>query len=475
MLSPARAITVALFAAVLTSQGPPAGFTYEALSVGQLDNASAMAFAPDGRLFLTERVTGRIRVFKDGALEPAPWATVATSGAATWGEQGLLGIAVDPDFLHNRFVYVFYTEATANENVVDRFEDSNGVGVNRQRLTKPNTIPTSWYHNGGAMVFGQDGKLFLATGDGWWNSAEAQSMQSLRGKVLRFNAPDLSIPADNPFPDSPIYSFGHRNHFGLCVHPVTGVLYQTENGGALYDELNLITPGRDYGWPRIEGIEAPPDPDAVDPLRTYQPTEAPTGCCFYSGDNYPAVWRNRWFYTFYNGGDVHAVDLDSGGGAVLSEMLFHDRPGAGYAVASGPDGNLWFLSNDNGGYGANRLGRYVHSSEPFPSVNALAVSNRWIGGSTTICVHGQNGGLGLSWISASRLPAPIATPWGAGWVLPDILFPAFAITADNRGYVGVVVPQDPTLLNLEVHMQGAAVLPSGALVLTNAIEYVLRG
>ena len=469
-----RCALFAACAAALIGQGPPPGFTHQSMAQG-LDNATAMAFAPDGRLFITERVTGRIRVFKDGVLQAAPWATVAVWGQPTWGEQGLLGIAVDPDFLNNGFVYVYYTETTGAQNVIARLQDLNGVGTGQTVLTPPNAIPSAWYHNGGPMVFGTDGTLFVATGDGWNNPSAAQDLSVWHGKVLRFEVPNLTIPASNPIPGSAIWSYGHRNQFGIAINPLNGALYQTENGTALADELNLIGPGGNYGWPRVEGNETVPDPGLVDPLLTFQPTIAPTGCCFYSGSNYPASYRYQWFVSDYNNNKVRAVTLDAAGKAVVAHTVFHGQAGGGYGVVMGPDGNIWQLMNDFGGYGANRLARYVYASEPNPAVNIMAVSNHWVGGAATVSVHGQNGGFGLAWMSTQRFAAPLVTPWGDGWVMPDAVLPLITISVDDRGYCGIPLPKDPSLLDLQVHVQGAALQPSGALVLTNATDCVLRG
>jgi glucose/arabinose dehydrogenase len=460
----------------LLAQGPPAGFIYEIVvpSSAGLSSATAMAFAPDGRLFLTERVTGHVRVVAGGVLQATPWATVATSSGPSWAEQGLLGIAIDPDFLHNRYVYVYYTDASGQENRIARLQEQNGVGVNLTVLSPNNALPSQPYHNGGPLLFGRDGTLFVATGDGLFGP-NAQDLAQWRGKVLRFELPNLTAPANNPFPGNPVYSYGHRNQFGLALHPVTGELFQTENGGALMDEINRIVPGGNYGWPAIEGREVTPDPTSVDPLAWYQPTTAPTGCAFYSGSNYPANYQDVFFFTCWNQGRLRAVTLDATGQAVVAQTIFHDQPGSGYAVTMGPDGNLWYLTKQNGGYGADEVGRYLHQNEPLPSLNILATSNRTVGGSMTVCVHGHTGGIAGTFLSLTRLPSPLATPWGNAWILPDASLPAFVLWNDDRGYLAWSVANDPTLLDLEVQFQAVELAPSGVLTLTNPTRFVLRG
>lgn len=467
------ACTAAVLSAVLCAQSPAPGLVYEALPVPGLDNATAMAFLPDGRLLLTERTTGRIRQFAGGQLDATPWATIAVA-AGPFDERGLLGIAVDPGFSTNGFVYVFYTDPVTPQNRIARLQEVGGVGTNLIVLSPPNAIPSLPYHNSGAMIFGVDGKLYVATGDAL-NSANAPDPTSWLGKVLRFDVPSLGVPSDNPFPGSPIWSSGHRNHFGFAVHPVTGQLYQTENGAGQMDELNRIVAGGDHGWPTHEGIEAVPDPAFVDPIATYAPTIGPTGTCFYSGSNYPAALRNVWFFTDFNYAYVHALLLDATGDHVVAELLVDDRPGNGIGVAMGPDGNLWFLSNDGFGYGANALGRYLFVGEPAPSVNMMSVSNRTLDASITVCIHGKNGSFSASWLSLSRFNVSLPTPWGDLWVAPDVISPVVLITADERSYQTWNVPFDPSLLGAILQTQGLVLDQSGVLLLTNASDLVVRG
>ena len=456
----------------LNAQNPPPGFVYETLVDGPLDSVTAMAFLPDGRLLMTERETGYIRQFRDGALDPSPWATTPAVSGGAFTESGLLGIAVDPDFLNNRYVYVYYTNGNS-ESEIARLEEIGGLGTNLTVLTAPGAIAAQSYHNGGPMVFGHDGTLYVATGDAL-GAANAQSTQQWVGKVLRFDVPNLTVPANNPFPGSPVYSLGHRNHFGLAIHPVTGDLYQTENGGVLKDEINLILPGGNYGWPVYEGNEPFPDPAYVDPLDWYQPTTAPTGCCFYVGDQFPSLFRHVWFFTNYNENELRAVWFTGSGSSVANEVLFDDLPGAGYGVLTGPDGSLWYLTNDGGGYGADELGRYVYQHGNDPLVQLSAVSNRVLGGSLTVGVLGQNGDIAVPFVSWSRFAGPLSTPFGNLWVPGDAILPVMLLSSDNRAYVGLSVPNQPSFLGVSLHGQ-AITLRNGNMVLTNPSSLVLRG
>lgn len=474
MFLPRVLLLVSALVGVVSSQSPPPGFSYQPLSVGQLSSATAMAFLPDGRLLLTERETGLVRVWKDGALRTTPWAALPVSSGGTFAEQGLLGIAVDPAFLTNGYVYVYYTKTSGTENAIARLTDSGGVGTNLTVLNPPGTIPSQLYHNSGAMTIGLDGMLYVAVGDAL-SAGNAQDLTNWLGKVLRFTLPNLGVPASNPFPGNPIFSLGHRNSFGLTTHPVSGSIYQTENGGALMDEVNRITAGGNYGWPQFEGLEPVQNTNFNDPLAGYAPTVAPTGTCFYSGDHYPPQYRNAWFFADYNLNRIRMLTLNAAGSAVVAATAFDTLNGSGYGIVSGPDGNLWYLCNDNGGFGGNELGRYTHVNEPLPSAQLSSVSFKTLGASVTACVRAHNGEVAVPWLSLSRYPSPFATPFGNLWVPPDALMPMLGIVGDNRAYYAAAIPNVPTFLGASIHLQAVTLTLAGQLVLTNPSELVVRG
>ena len=475
LLGSAALLAVALLpCASVDAQSPPPGFTYETLVDGPLQSATAMAFLPDGRLLITERETGNIRLFANGQLDPNPWATVAVHSGGSWAEAGLLGIAVDPLFASNGHVYVFFTAPGGSENQIARLQDVNGQGTGFTVMTPGGSIPAQLYHNAGTMIFGQDGTLYVGTGDAL-GAAHAQNPADWRGKILRFEMPNFTVPGDNPTPGNMVYSMGHRNQFGLAIHPVTGDLYQTENGGGWMDEINHILPGGNYGWPIVEGQETIPDPSLIDPLAYYQPTTAPTGCCFYSGEHYPAIFKNVWFFTSYNVNELRAVWLDASGSTVLNQAVFDQLPGSGYAVTTGPDGNLWYLTNDAGGFGADELGRYVYANEASPSLQTSSVSNKTIGASVTVCVHAQNGSVAVPWFSQATYPTPIWTPLGNHWVPVDALMPSFQITNDDRGYLELHVPNMASLLGVSFFGQAMVLDAQQQFSLTQPTEQTIRG
>ncbi|MEE8472409.1 MAG: PQQ-dependent sugar dehydrogenase [Dehalococcoidia bacterium] len=306
----------------------------------------SLAFAPDGRLFFTER-PGRVRVIEDGVLDPEPWARI---GAAPRGEGGLLGLALDPDFSRTGYVYVYYTRRDGTGrlvNRVSRLREVGGRGGDEEVIL--DGIPGARNHNGGRLRFGPDGRLYITTGDAG-DGDLAQDLSSLAGKVLRLD-PDGSIPGDNPFPGSPVYSYGHRNPQGLDWHPDTGTLVATEHGPSAHDEVNVIVPGGNYGWPLVSGEGR--DPGSIGPLRqTGRETWAPSGASFYTGDLFPR-WRGDFFLAALRGRHLRRLRLDGpAGGVIEEEVLFRGELGRLRDVVVGPDGALYLATNNRDGRGS---------------------------------------------------------------------------------------------------------------------------
>ncbi|HEY8503374.1 MAG TPA: PQQ-dependent sugar dehydrogenase, partial [Gemmataceae bacterium] len=238
----------------VTPANLPAGFTETVIADGLL-SPIGMAFSPDGRLFVTEQ-DGAVRVIEDGTLRDEPFIRVAVGTASVTGEQGLLGIAFHPDFAQNQLFYLYYTAPDNLTNRLSRFVASGDQAdpATEQILLE---VPSGAHHNGGALHFGPDGKLYIATGDANLPN-DSQSLTKLNGKLLRIN-PDGSIPEDNPFFTSTtgaaraIWAYGFRNPFTFAIHPETGRILVNDVGQELYEEVNDVVPGGNYGWPRAEG------------------------------------------------------------------------------------------------------------------------------------------------------------------------------------------------------------------------------
>jgi glucose/arabinose dehydrogenase len=300
----------------------------------------ALAFAPDGRLFVTER-PGRLRVIKDGRLDPTPLAMIAVAAV---GEAGLMGLALDPAFATNGHVYICYTASTAPRllgggliNRVVRLT-VRGAGADAERVLLDN-LPGASIHDGCRLKFGPDGKLYVTTGD----AAEprlSQRMDSLAGKILRLN-PDGSVPPDNPFPGSPIYSLGHRNPQGIAWNGA-GRLFAAEHGPSGHDEVNRILPGRNYGWPDVAGKGG--EPRYVDPLlESGSDTWAPSGIAALGSDLFVAGLRGR---------RLLRIRLRAEASVAGVEALLAGTYGRLRDVVVGPDGALYVTTSNRDGRGS---------------------------------------------------------------------------------------------------------------------------
>lgn len=302
-----------------------------------------IAFAPDGRIFFTERV-GNLRVIENGQLNPEP-VIILDVGTV---EGGLLGLALDPNFEQNHFLYLYYTyfEFPFTYNKVVRFTEKDNSLLDEFILV--DKIPGAAIHDGGRLKFGPDEKLYITTGDAG-NSNAAQDLNSLSGKILRIN-PDGTIPSDNPFADSMIFSYGHRNPQGLDWDPVTGKLVVTEHGPSAHDEINVVEAGKNYGWPKVVGGEH--DPQYIDPiLQTGEDTWAPSGATFYDSKNIPE-WTNKYFVATLRGSHLRMLDLNLEENQVISsEALFSNTYGRLRDASIGPDGNLYLLTSNRDGRG----------------------------------------------------------------------------------------------------------------------------
>lgn len=313
---------------------------------------TSMIFAPDGRLFFTEKNTGAIRIMTpENVILGNPFANVDDL-YASW-EQGMLGLAIDPEFNINHYVYVYYTAVVDVQNAdsdkvinrVLRFTDNNNTGVDPTVII--DNIPASrGYHSGGAMTFGPDGKLYITVGDAT-EHIFAQDPSIVIGKILRINK-DGTIPEDNPYPNSPVYTMGHRNMYGIAFnHNGTGLV--TENGDVRYDEINVIKNGGNYGFPTSQPANLPPEQandTSIKPLRSYWETIAPTQMIYYDGDALPELKGMFLFGSFT--GDIYALRLSEDGNSIIQEIkveLGHYPFVPTVGIAQSLDGKIYY-----GGY-----------------------------------------------------------------------------------------------------------------------------
>jgi aldose sugar dehydrogenase len=317
--------------------------------VQALDIPWAMSFAPDGRLFMTERA-GRVRILNLSSSTPELALTVEDVFAQ--GEAGALGLALDPEFGENHWVYLYYTAALSGgrgANRVVRYREVNARLV--ERVVLLDNIPAAQIHDGGRLRFGPDGLLYMTAGDATVTSL-AQDLASYAGKFLRLHR-DGSTPRDNPF-SSPIYSSGHRNPQGFDWHPATGDLWASEHGATGNDEINVIRAGANYGWPRIEGSAAFAGMET--PITSYSPAIAPSGASFYRGSRFPAFSGNLFVATL-RGSHLLRLRIEARR-IVAEERLLEGRFGRIRDVISGPDGYLYLCTNT----GADRILRIIPAS-----------------------------------------------------------------------------------------------------------------
>jgi glucose/arabinose dehydrogenase len=306
-----------------------------------------LAFSPDGRIFVTER-PGRIRVVQDGALQSAPFATLEQ--VENVSESGLMGLALHPDFANNGQLFVCYTYRNEDgdlRNRVARLTDDNGTGTDHQTIL--DDIPGESRHDGCRLGFGPDGKLYVTMGDATASDA-AQDLDSLSGKVLRLEA-DGSVPSDNPFPDSPVYTYGHRNPQGMDWHPVTGDLFITEHGPDQDDEVNILEPGSNYGWPEVTGRSD--NPEYTDPILSFTPPVAIAGAAFYTGDKLPPSWEGDLVFAALRASHLQRVKLQPPDFRTVTstQVLFDEEFGRLRAVAVSPNGYLYFTTSNRDGRG----------------------------------------------------------------------------------------------------------------------------
>ena len=376
----------------------PAGFTETTIT--GVASPTAMEIAPDGRIFVCEQ-GGRLRLIKNGALLPTPFLTLNVDSS---GERGLLGIAFDPSFgVGNNFIYVYYTVlSTPRHNRVSRFSANGDVAVagSETVILELDNLSSATNHNGGAIHFGPDGKLFVAVGENA-NPDNSKILNNRLGKMLRINS-DGSIPSDNPFfnvatgANRSIWALGLRNPFTFAFQRGTGRLFINDVGAGTWEEINDGIAGSNYGWPDSEGPTS--NPAFRSPLFAYQHgNTSTTGCAIAGGAFYnplnvqfPSSFVGKYFFADLCGGWIRTFDPATGTAASFASGIVQPVD-----LKVGADGSLYYLSINFGNGFVSRV-QFTAPSTPAPVIVTETNSDLAIA---------------LDSVTMMRDPFPLTTPF----------------------------------------------------------------
>lgn len=336
-----------------TLQGYAQTFTYQKVA-GSISSPTAFAFVDKNLILVTEK-TGKLRVIKNNTLLPKAAITLSVS---TSSERGLIGVAVDPDFETNKYVYLYYTVPTPTIfNRIERYKYQGDTLTpsTKQTLLELNTL-SAGNHNGGALNFGPDKKLYIGVGENAVGS-NAQNLDNYLGKILRINA-DGTVPSDNPFTGnaakSRIWAYGLRNPYTFTFDPLSGKLFINDVGENTWEEINYApTGGLNFGWPAKEGFCTSNCTGLTNPVFAYGHGDGiGLGCSIIGGTffnttatNYPANLQGKYFYTDYCGDWINYIDPAN---PAKSTPFISNLPGGLTYLITGPDGNLYFLSRSDG-------------------------------------------------------------------------------------------------------------------------------
>jgi glucose/arabinose dehydrogenase len=360
------ALLLLLHCATSTAQTLPQHFSRAQVG-STLTNPTVMAFAPDGRISVAEQ-NGNLRVIKDNILLSTPFISLTVNSL---GERGLIGIALDPDFTTNQYIYLYYTTASGGlHNPISRFTANGDVALagSEQIILELDPLSSATNHNGGALAFGSDEKLYVAIGENA-NGANSQTLTTYHGKMLRLNK-DGSAPPDNPFPNDGdkakrIWAYGLRNPYTFSIHPTTGRILINDVGQNTTEEVNdATTGGKNFGWPSTEGTTS--NPAYTSPIFTYLHAGAqPAGCALTGGTffspantNYPSTYLGKYFIQDFCSNWIYYFDPTSPGPASLFSSAIG---GSSVSLTTGPDGNLYYLSR-----GDSRLYRIIYTPPAQP-------------------------------------------------------------------------------------------------------------
>jgi glucose/arabinose dehydrogenase len=447
----------------------PPNFT-DTVEGSGLNLATAIALAPDGRIFACEQ-PGTLRIIQNGVLLATPFVTISVDSN---GERGLLGVTLDPNFSSNQYVYVYYT-VPANggnppHNRVSRFTGNGNQAVPGSEvvLLDLNGLSSNVHHNGGALHFGTDGKLYIASGNNVCNAC-SQDLTDLLGKILRINS-DGSIPTTNPFYNMPpdrgeIWTYGQRNPFTFAVDDMTGVIYVNDVGENTTEEIDIAAPGLNYGWSFCEGPFVTGSTTTLcttvfgtlytNPFYWYEDNQgSPATCAIVGGDFYdppsptfPPAYVGKYFFADLCAGWVEYIDPNG-----LSSPP-NEQTASAFAsgfiqtvdVLGGADGNLYVLDRGSGGAGNSKVHQISYTGGgPPPSVTAIAPSSGPSAGGTAVTITGSNfvagatakvGGVDATGVSVTDSAHVVATvPALSPGTLDDV-------TVINPGNVPGTLPQ----------------------------------
>jgi glucose/arabinose dehydrogenase len=310
-----------------------------------LNQAVTFTFTPAGKIFFGEKGTGAIRILDPATKHQHLFFTV--SNVVSDGERGLLGLALHPDYPSKPVVFAYATRLVSGQtrNQILRIRNDAGHGRDPRVIFSSKTTAGS-YHDGGRILFGPDGFLYAMQGEAH-DSSNAQDKSNTAGKILRMTQLGKAAPG-NPF-SSRIWTYGHRNSFGMAFDPVTGKLWETENGPSCNDELNRIVKGGNFGWGPNETCSgtAPQDtnnsgPNPILPKRWYTPTIAPTGIVFCHNCKLGQASGGKLFFGAYNNGQIRRVTLTSNRLGVKSQTVVFTNPDGIYSMETGPSRCLYF-------------------------------------------------------------------------------------------------------------------------------------
>jgi glucose/arabinose dehydrogenase len=430
----------------------PAGFT-DAVVASGLTNPTAMALAPDGRIFVCEQ-GGTLRVIKNGALLATPFLTVTVDAS---GERGLLGVAFDPNFVSNQLVYIYYTAtAPTIHNRISHFTAAGDVAMAGSEVTVMdlNDLSTATNHNGGAIHFGPDGNLYVAIGDNA-NGANAQSLTTRLGKMLRMTSSG-GVPPDNPFvnqtggPNQTIWALGLRNPFTFSFQNGTGRMFINDVGQNTWEEINDGIAGSNYGWPTCEGFCNPPNPNFRDPIFAYAndaSTCAITGGAFYNPQivQFPAQYVGNYFFADFCGGWIRRLDPSMG------NAVFDFATGISFPVdlQVSADGFLYYLARGSGS--VNRIGFTITGDNIPPTVSITSLLNGSIvARKSTVAINASaNDNVGVTrvefLVNGALKCTDTSMPYNCNWKVPAAPNKSYQIqarafdAADNSGTASVQV------------------------------------